>query len=814
MKKIIYMALILAAAVISTALGAASKAEDMKDLFFQKTKIPIYQKNKLQMIIFSDTGNRLGRVFKGSGVVLEIIRADADVDMIGDAWGSKPYALGTDLMNVLNFWRKRINYSEGVMITARGEVDQENNRASGNDPVFFRSPGMDLNGIGFEADFNRRTIRVNSDVNIVMRNTAASPERIFSGQKMPDAYQFTTATGDALLIDSGKKQIMLIGSVDVKDQETTLQSERLTIFLSDRDDTKKKKDKDKAVDAAKAELMPGADSVEGIRIILADGDVVLTDAGGQKIYSDHMLYDLDSGQVTINCDEGKVPRIVSKDGDELSGEKIRYLRDQQHAFIDGNCRGVGKDGSQKISSQHGFFDMVKNEGNLHGDVVLEDESMLLTGPRMDFYLSEDNAGASADGANRSLDRVVFPQSFAMREKDDGGMTMAADKGTYFCREQRMDLFGKVRVDNNSNRMDCNEMKIFLRRNAQTGKDEIDRIFCSGGRVRIQSVDPETGNVGGTIVSDTAEFFEEKNLAVFTGNVKLNDDDSKLDCDRLELYLSGENAKPTDRVTGVGSGKRLEKAVAIGRVHMVDPKSMLDCDRMTIEFSPAQEGEKKSSGGMMTSGSDKMRKIICEGNVKGSTSEVNESAGAMFGAIAQQGRGGRRFSADRLISDFDKNLTELHGHVIVRDDSSRLDCEEMYIYSKAQSAAPVAAVEEDPDADPFAIADSESYAPSRVALGEGSELEKIRCEKNVRITNRGENGVLTSAAGDHGLYVVKEKRFVITCDEPALCVIRAQGKRQKCEVVTYDLERELFSGRSRPGRGSYTEKDTEPIPDIN
>lgn len=811
MKKLFHIALFLVVAGFAPALHAESNAEDLKDLFFQNAKIPIYQKDKLQMMIFSDTGNRLGRVIKGTGVVLELIRKNANVDLIGDAWGDKPYKLGANLVEVLNFWRRRIVYSDGVMMTEHGEVDQESDRASGNDPVFFRSPLIDLNGIGFEADFRRRTIRVNSDVDIVMRNSAASPQKIYDGQKQPEVYKYTTATGDALLIDSGKQQIMLIGSVDVKDDGTNLQSERLTIFMDDKDD---EKSKSSSGSGEKTEIMPGADSVEGIRVILADGEVVLTNESGQKIYSDHLLYDLNSGEVTINCDEGKVPRIVSREGDQLSGDKIRYLRDLRHAFIDGNCRGVGKDGIQKLSSEKGFFDMAKNEGNLLGNVILEDESVTLSGPKMDFSLIEkeksSQAGKSAEESKSSLDKVIFPETFRMQEKKPDGMTMSADKGTYFCREQRMDLLGKVKVDNHDSQLDCNEMKIYLKRNPQSGKDEVDHIFCTGGRVRIQSIDPVTGKVEGTIFSDTAEFFEEKNLAIFTGNVKLNDDSGKLDCDRLDLYLTSSGAKKTDRVTGVGSGKRLEKAVAIGHVHMVDPKSTLDCDHMTIDFRPAQSNE-KSSAGMMNSGSSKMSKVTCVGHVKGSTSDVGASAGAMFGALGQKERSGRRFSSDKLISDFEKNFTELHGNVIVRDESTRLDCEDMYIYSRPeQIVKPV----EDPDADPFALMDTESFAPSRVALGGNSELEKIRCEKNVCIVSRGENGKLTSAAGDHGLYVVKDKRFTITSDLPNLCVIRGDGQRQKCEEVIYDLEHERFSGRSRPGHGRYTEIDKEPIPDID
>ena len=797
---------ILLAFILVSPLMAKEGIDSLKGLRFGNAKIPVYQRGNLQMMIFTDSGFRSGKVIHGDNVVLELIRKGADIDEISDAWSTKPYALGADLAEILDFWRTRMAYSDGVMTSVKGEVDQDSDKASGNERVYFRSPAIDLNGIGFEADFKQHTIRVNSDIDIVMRKSSADPGKIISGGKMPEKYEYITALGDSLLIDSSKKQIMLIGNVDVKENDTRLVSERLTVFH------------DSAADKSSGSAPENSDLGGGIRALLADGEVVMSDAGGQKIYSDHLLYDLASGKVTLSCDEGRVPKIVSRNGEEVSGESIRYLRNQQHILIDGKCRGVANSGKRSMDSDRGFFDLAQNSGWLKGNVRLQDEATLLLGPQMNFFLSggsgEKNTAVLAPGSTggRELEKVIFPEKVTLLDRNKSDFSLDADTGIYSKKDQRIDLNGNVRMDNGDSRLDCREMQVFIVRNAKTGKEEIKRVLCSGGRVRIVSVNPATGRVESTLTADKAEFFEDRDLAVFTGKVNLKDQSGILDCDRLELYLDSTGAGKDERVIGAGSGKKLKTAVAVGNVHMKDTRSALDTDRMTIIFRPAVQGEAKS-GGMMHSGSSKMQKIICEGNVRGTTNDTSSSA--MFGALGGSGRSGRSFTADRSITDIDRNFTELHGKVTVRDEATKLDCDHMYLYGKKVQPQAVAAAQEvdDIDADPFAIADTESFAPSRVVINSGSELEKIVCNDNVAVTSRQSDGKLVRAEGDNGIYVVADKRFIITALPQKMCRIRGEGKLQKCEMITYDLLRERFTGSSRSGQGQYIENDPDPIPGL-
>ncbi|WP_147836025.1 hypothetical protein [Victivallis vadensis] len=79
------------------------------------------------------------------------MRRTADVDEIKDGCGVKFYPLGAKLPVIFIFWQGRL-YSDGVMFTPRADFEQETNMGAGGEPVYFRSPVIELDRVGFEAD--------------------------------------------------------------------------------------------------------------------------------------------------------------------------------------------------------------------------------------------------------------------------------------------------------------------------------------------------------------------------------------------------------------------------------------------------------------------------------------------------------------------------------------------------------------------------------------------------------------------------------------------------------------------------------------
>ena len=146
MKRVILAAL---AASCALSLRGAGGLEDLRGLVLSHAKLPLYNKQVLQSMAFFDKASRQGHLMVGSNVLLDLIRRGADIDSIKDGWGLKLYPLNAGLSDIVGFWKERL-YSEGVMSSSRADVDQENRMAAGTEPVFFRSPLLDLDDVSFE----------------------------------------------------------------------------------------------------------------------------------------------------------------------------------------------------------------------------------------------------------------------------------------------------------------------------------------------------------------------------------------------------------------------------------------------------------------------------------------------------------------------------------------------------------------------------------------------------------------------------------------------------------------------------------------
>ncbi|GEM_PF-2788867 len=822
MKK---LSAILPIVLAGCALFAANDNFDtLKGLSFSNAKIPVYQDRDLQMIIFAEHGKRNGLILNGDGIVLNIIRPDADVDKIGDGWRTQPYQLDAPLAEILAFWKERIFYSDGVMVTRRGDVDQKTRRCYGGERVYFRSPTIDLNGIGFVADFNRHTIQVNSNIDVVMRPASSDVGRILRDHEpVPAEYRFMTATGDTLLIDNAKHQILLVGDAHVREGETTLDGERMTIFLG-RGYEPPEKEAGKTAQAAakpeeKAETPRLAGSQSGIHFILADGDVVMKDGKTQQAFADHLHYDLMRNKITLSVDPtqkgGTLAQIklisinpeTGKIEGTLTADHAEIYRSRDYVLFYGNVHAVDADGTIDCDKLEIYLSRATKEDSDRiigggsgqkieravalGNVHMVDDKSVLDCKKMTLYFQtgEGKTTPINKGASQ-LARVVCEDEVVGTVYDE-----APAPG------KQVKAMQKLYTDHLVHDLTTNIITLTVK---PTAKGQEPR------KVRLYSGFDADGAPESTLTADRADFYRDRNYILFTGAVHIADKAGVLTSDKLELFLTPAEPGQSDRVIGQNGGSlKLDHAVAIDHVKMVDPKSTLDCDKLTFRFATSALGAPATKG-LFHSGKSELSSLVAEGHVIGTTSETSNHT-AMFGALGSDGRAGRRFFADKMISDVATNNTELHGNVIVRDDTTKLTCRDMYIIGKKKAKLAKQVV--DPDADPFELVNSESYAPSHVMLNDDNELEKIICETDVTVTSRQNEEKLVRAEGDHGLYSVEQKSFIITCDEGKYCRIRGDGRLQKCEKIRYSLDRERFTGESRPGKIVYSEVDPEPIPEL-
>ena len=810
--------LFLAALLPLAAFAARSDLDDLQGLSVANAKIPIYNKTRLQLICFADRADRGDGGIIGRNAVMEIIRRSADPDAIADAWGTKPYPLKAGLAEVVNFWRRRFFYSEGVILGDRCTIDQSGKRASGSSPVFFRSPSLDLDGIGFEADFDRRTVLVTSDVHVVLRHGASDLRKIIgdapklAAPKLPKKYERLFADSDSLLIDMMKREIVLIGNVVVTEEKARLSCDRLTIFLTG--------DGDPAANIAEGERELGE-----VSRILAAGNVVLVqtegtakNSSGTRAEAEQMICDIPADTVELSGDE-EFPRIVSAGGETISGRVIRFNRGKLQATVTGNCRIATGDGA-RLSADNGFFDAKNNCNDLVGNVVMENGGNTLRCRRMRVIMKSDGKKPQAPPPEVGSTPVTLlgAEQFAAA---GGGRTL-----------DRAVFYEDVVLDDRQGKLFCDEMRAKFLSGGDGGAKGVQLENAECFR-RVRTVSKKTGARGEIpeLKAEYARLNYAGNTLRFQKNVVMSSGASHLDCDVLDLFLADRSAAPEAKKAETaakgkgeakkaendspiarfsGSGKSLTKAVAQGSVRMRDVQGDLNADRLTLHFVEAKPGEPEE--GTFQSGGMKLSLAECDGNVvavsrpksdgkkpKDSPKDASKETSANpFGALASE-NGNRTLKAQHGRIDFLANISEFHEAVEVTTEDSWLKCRDLYLYGSRVNAADAANAKkvepkavDNPDDDPFETLPAASVAPARIVAGNGLELKRIRCEHDVVLCRRDpETKEEQRAGGDTGEYLVSRQQAVISSKPPRRSWLQSPDVRQECEKIICDLRSGIF-----------------------
>ena len=810
---------LVSAVCLCLAAAAANELADLRGLALNNAKIPVYGSNRqLQMMTFVDNAVRDGNVIIGKNTVLDLIKSGANVDSIKDAWQLKYYPLRAKLADVFKFWKSRSAYSEGVVITEKAHIDQEQDRAFGESPVYFRSPMIDLDGIGFDVNFKRRTIQVNSDVKLILRTAACDPRKLKEEKVGKTDYGYVKAYSDALLIDIGRNQLMLVGSVRVIDRESVLTCDRLTIFLADQKDDEKGK---KSEDVLTAGI--GFESDKGVSRILADGNVVITNGTGlsaQRAVADHLNYDVRLGIFHFTGDREN-PRFEQKQ-ETVSGKNIILYREEQQARVIDECSITSRaeNGALRhITADRGDIDFKVNRGAFAGNVKMRDSGVVISGPRANLELAgkpgtKKSGGSRSDqmlpggmgsasgfGGGRELQAVEFPDGVRVvdpaSQKSGKPLDLSAKTGRYDARGKFIDFKENVVLNDTQMTLNSEEMQIKLDEksslDSKSGKGSVERIVCQKG-VKIVG----KGQNAGVLTAKVGVFFYRRDILVFVNDVRVTNKDTVLDCDRLDLYLvdsaSGKNASKQTGIAGVGGGNKvLSKAVATGeRVVMTDPKSRLDTKKLTILFEETPAGE-KASPGMLQSGNSRVTWIACDGGLRLESKNKDKSSGK--GTLV---KGNRVAVAKRSETDLKKNIAVLYDNVSVFDDTSRIDCDKMTLFAAAPEPSALRK-SEDPDADPFALGRSEDAVPGNIMLGDDMELKRVLCEENVTLSSS-DKGKKVYAGGDFGEYLSSSRKMEVYSKSPKRSWIRAEGRRQWCDRIIYDLDEDRIYGKGR----TYTE----------
>ena len=337
-------------AVLLLSAGPLLRADQLSELngvTVNNVKIPFHNKGTLQAMIFADQAEYRAKLLYGHQVILDMLQKNVDPDRISNDWKLRLYPLRAPLTDVARFWIPRLNYCDAVIYSPEGALDQLERSASGDKLVQMRSPTLDLDGVGFAADFKRRQIKVNSDVRMVIRMPSADPRKF--GAKLPEKYEFWEGQSEMLHLDTARNRVMLLGKVVVFDDKFKLTCDRLTVLLgSDK----------KNIDRSSMNL-------SGVSAVYADGNVKIVrqlppgapSSERREIHGDHLIYDVPKEQVTVTGERIR-PCIVSGDGLKITGKELVYFTSKRQLVIPRDCWMTSEEKGVRryLRSDYGNFD--------------------------------------------------------------------------------------------------------------------------------------------------------------------------------------------------------------------------------------------------------------------------------------------------------------------------------------------------------------------------------------------------------------------------------------------------------------------------
>ncbi len=150
--------------------------------------LPEYKKGggELQYIIYGQKAQNLGAFINLEGPILDVVKKHTNIFHVKQLLGQKLYPFGTGPKEVAEFWK---NYptSDAILTTKSAVYDKNTKILRGDDIVELRSREMDLQGVGFDADFDKRTVHIRSKVKVIIRSQAR--ERAANTQKKQNNIQ-------------------------------------------------------------------------------------------------------------------------------------------------------------------------------------------------------------------------------------------------------------------------------------------------------------------------------------------------------------------------------------------------------------------------------------------------------------------------------------------------------------------------------------------------------------------------------------------------------------------------------------------------
>jgi len=544
LKKMIY--LFFALFILG---GPAAFCDEFSALKVYNVRLPIYNKKRLRYMIFCAVMSRKADKIFTEDSIIDLIKNDIDVNKIVYFEGLKLYKLGTSPPDVAEFWKDKTN-SIGFISSSRAIILQESNIASGDKEVLFRSPQIDLNGVGFVSNFDTRITKILDKVDIIIR---MKPH--VKGVKLTRK-DIVKVKADSMIMDMEKDLVTLIGNVKVDDSGFDIFCDRLELDLSKDNLPEKKKESTNGANPVGISKISCFGKVE---IYRKEAGLKSSKDASQRAFADKAVYLKHKEQFVLT---GKNSRIYDGD-DMISGDKIIIWKETGRLQAYKNClvesldKKPNKVKRTTLSSDFIDFDNKNNIGIFTGNVRVKDAPFKLNCNKMTVYLQDSKKKKETDSSKKELTKVV--------------------------------CVGSVIANDPKARLNCDRMVITFKDIAPGSKNldgavsntrEIDLIKCFDNVYMLNK--PKDIKEKPTIVnSDKAVLNISKNVTDLLGNVKIEEPRFDLTCKRMKMLTKDitaekaaaneaanlENPDDTPKHIGIGDSKELYEIICFEDVVM-------------------------------------------------------------------------------------------------------------------------------------------------------------------------------------------------------------------------------------------------------
>ncbi len=147
--------------------------------------------NRLQFILYGEKAKNLGALIYLTNPKIDLVNDNVkNINEVVSLADETPYPLTLPAADVVKYWSGK-RHCRALFFSQDAEYDKNTKLFRSDTPVFFRSREIAINGVGFDADYERQFVHIRSKVRMViypdMRKKSGLPSKNAENSKQENS---------------------------------------------------------------------------------------------------------------------------------------------------------------------------------------------------------------------------------------------------------------------------------------------------------------------------------------------------------------------------------------------------------------------------------------------------------------------------------------------------------------------------------------------------------------------------------------------------------------------------------------------------